>query len=105
MIHAYLQLVGIHSELLLAGAAGGWLAMTYHQAPISLLGRISRIVLSSLIAAWSVPLVTVLVDLPHSADIVKYPMALVIGLLTMDVLGKGIISMARKWIKNHGNDR
>lgn len=58
--------------------------------------------LSSLIAAWVTPLAIAVVSLPHDLNVVKFPFAVVLGLLTMDVLGRGVIALAHKWIARHG---
>ena len=90
--------MGLHPELLFAGAAGGWLALTY-QGPSTFLVRSRRVVLSALAATWCTPLTIHLLALPADPSIAKFPLALAFGLLTMDVLGKGVISLARKWFK------
>ena len=41
--------------------------------------------------------------LPAEPPIAKFPLALAFGLLTMDVLGEGVISLARKWFKEKSN--
>lgn len=95
--------LGMRPQLLLSGAAGGWLALTY-QGPSSFLVRSRRIILSSLAATWCTPLATYLLALPTDPSITDFPLALAIGLLTMDVLGKGVISTARKWFKENADD-
>lgn len=94
---------GLYPELLFAGAAGGWLALTY-QEPTAFLVRSRRVVLSALAATWCTPLTIHLLELPVDPPIAKFPLALAFGLLTMDVLGKGVISLARKWFKEKSND-
>ena len=94
---------GLYPELLFAGAAGGWLALTY-QEPTAFLVRSRRVVLSALAATWCTPLAIHLLGLPSEPPIAKFPLALAFGLLTMDVLGKGVISLARKWFREKSND-
>ena len=97
------SVMGLHPELLFAGAAGGWLALTY-QDPTPFLVRSRRVILSAFTATWCAPLAVHLMELPVEPSISKFPLAFVIGLLTMDVLGKGVIAVARKWFKERGND-
>lgn len=93
---------GLQPPLLFAGAAGGWLAVTYIEE-LRWYDRANRVFLSALAAAWSTLAVVKWMGLTNDVDIAKYPVALVIGLLTMDVLGKGIIRAARKWFADrHG---
>lgn len=94
--------MGLHPELLFAGAAGGWLALTY-QEPTEFWVRSRRVILSAFAATWCAPLAVHLMGLPTEPPIAKFPMAFTLGLLTMDVLGKGVISMARKWFNERGN--
>lgn len=98
-----LSVWGLHPELLFAGAAGGWLALTY-QEPTSFLVRSRRVILSAFTATWCAPLAVHLMGLPAEPQIAKFPLAFAIGLLTMDVLGKGVIAVARKWFKEREND-
>lgn len=98
-----LSVWGLHPELLFAGAAGGWLALTY-QEPTSFLVRSSRVVLSAFAATWCAPLAVHLMGLHSEPPIAKFPLAFAIGLLTMDVLGKGVIAVARKWFKERGHN-
>ena len=95
--------MGLYPELLFAGAAGGWLALTY-QGPTVFPVRSRRVVLSALAATWCTPLTIHLLGLPAEPPIAKFPLALVFGLLTTDVLGKGVISLARKWFREKSND-
>jgi len=95
--------MGLYPELLFAGAAGGWLALTY-QEPTAFLVRSRRVVLSALAATWCTPLTIHLLELPADPPIAKFPLALAFGLLTMDVLGKGVISLARRWFREKSND-
>lgn len=102
MISSVELVLGLHPELLFAGAAGGWLALTY-QDPTPFLVRSRRVILSAFAATWCAPLAVHLMGLPAEPPIAKFPVAFTIGLLTMDVLGKGVISMARKWFNERGN--
>ena len=95
--------MGLHPELLLAGAAGGWLAVTY-QDPLPFWVRSHRVTLSALSATWCTPLTVQLLGFPLDPPVAKFPLALAFGLLTMDVLGRGVISLARKWFKEKSND-
>jgi hypothetical protein len=88
---------GLQPELLVAGAAGGWWAMSY-QPPIKPFTRANRIVLSSLIAAWLTPLTLHLIgryveEIPTAAAL---PVALCVGLISIDVLGSGFTRIAKK---------
>ncbi len=95
---------GFHPELLFAGAAGGWLAHTY-QGPAEFKSRISRILFSALVASWFTPVTVHLMNLPADPVLAKFPLAFAFGLLTVDVLGHGIISMARKWFKEKSDGK
>ena len=95
--------MGLYPPLLFAGAAGGWLALTY-QEQSTFVVRSRRVVLSALAATWCTPLTIHLLKLPAEPPIAQFPLALAFGLLTMDVLGKGVISLARKWFKEKSND-
>lgn len=92
---------GLQPELLVAGAAGGWWAMSY-QEPLPALKRGTRIVLSALVAAWSTPLAASFVDLPGRMHLLQFPVALLIGLVTIDVMGLGVLSMVRRFIERRG---
>ena len=94
---------GLHPELLFAGASGGWLALTYQEQTTFWI-RSRRVLLSALAATWCTPLVIHLASLPSEPPVAKFPVALALGLLTMDVLGKGVISLAHKWFKGKGRD-
>ena len=93
-------ITGLHPALMLAGAAGGWWAMSY-QLQMTVLGRLNRILLSSIVAAWGAPvaaaagasLIPSSVPLPHSA--IELSFALIIGLVTIDVLGRGLLAIVR----------
>lgn len=99
-------ITGLQPELLIAGAAGGYWSISYQPA-MSAFSRINRIILSSLVAAWLAPLVVFLlaknsVDLPAMT---KFPMALVIGLITIDVLGKSLMIIAKGLLSRIGKTR
>lgn len=93
-------ITGLHPALMLAGAAGGWWAMSY-QPQMTVLGRLNRILLSSIVAAWGAPVAAAAgasiipssVPLPHSA--IELGIALIIGLVTIDVLGRGLLAIVR----------
>lgn len=91
---------GLQPELLVAGAAGGWWAMSY-QPPIKPFTRANRIIVSALVAAWLTPLTIYLLskyveDIPTVASL---PVALCVGLVTIDVLGSGFTRIAKKLLK------
>ena len=93
-------ITGLHPALMLAGAAGGWWAMSY-QLQMTVLGRLNRILLSSIVAAWGAPVAAAAaasiipssVSLPHSA--IELGFSLIIGLVTIDVLGRGLLAIVR----------
>lgn len=94
---------GLQPQLLVAGAAGGWWAVTY-LPPSSALSRINRVLISAAVAAWGAP-AAVGIGLhngwiPAIAPVAALEMlaALGIGLLTIDVLGGGALAFARRWI-------
>lgn len=92
---------GIHPIILVAGVAGGWLAMTYLPS-VSTWRRLSLAALSGLIAAWATPAtVAGLRSLsiwpePISVDMAQYPVAIVLGLLAWRVIGPRLIDYAEK---------
>lgn len=88
---------GLHPALLLAGAAGGWWAMSY-QSATSVLGRMHRIVISALVAAWGAPALSMLGWMPEAIpdQVLQLVLALIIGLTTIDVLGRGLMALARR---------
>lgn len=94
---------GLHPALMLAGAAGGWWALSY-QPTKTLLSRVNRILLSSVIAAWSAPVLAASSYIPEGIPTVPVQLlaALLIGLAAMDVLGRGLLSIARRQIKGVG---
>lgn len=90
---------GLQPPLMIAGAAGGWLALTYI-GPLTWYDRLNRVFLSSLASAWGTIAILQHFKLNEEAHIFQYAISFVIGLLTMDVLGKGIINLAKKWMEN-----
>ena len=94
---------GLQPQLLVAGAAGGWWAVTY-LPPSSALSRINRVLISAAVAAWSAPAVIGFALhqqwLPPvaSVSVLETLAALGIGLLTIDVLGGGALTFARRWV-------
>lgn len=94
---------GLQPQLLVAGAAGGWWAITY-LPPSSALSRINRVLISAVVAAWSAPAAVGLAMhqqwLPTVAPVpvLEALAALGVGLLTIDVLGGGALAFARRWI-------
>lgn len=91
---------GLQPELLIAGAVGGWWAMSY-QGLLSLWTRIKRIFVSAMVGAWSAPIIVYLISeklvtIPHAASL---PVALGVGLLTIDVLGTGLSGVASRFLK------
>lgn len=96
---------GLQPELLLAGAAGGWWALTY-APPAGALARANRIALSSAIAAWTAPPATAwaarALELPATTALagLQIAAALGVGLLAVDVLGRGLLSLARARLGN-----
>lgn len=97
-------ITGLHPALMLAGAAGGWWAMSYQQQ-MTVLGRLNRILLSSIVAAWASPVAAawgvpviekILPDAVHiQRSAVELGVALIIGLVTIDVLGRSLMSLIR----------
>ena len=93
-------ITGLHPALMLAGAAGGWWAMSY-QHQMTVLGRLNRVLLSSFVAAWGAPVAAAAgasifsptASLPHST--IELGFALIIGLVTIDVLGRGLLAIVR----------
>lgn len=88
---------GLRPELLLSAAAGGWWAMSY-QPELKPLSRINRIGIAALVGAWGAPWVVHLIRGADVADIVQFPVALVLGLASVDVLGGGLLALVKRWI-------
>lgn len=92
---------GLDPVLLFAGAGGGWWAMTYQPA-IGALHRLSRVGVSALAAAWGAPVAVGYAAnagvLPTTvpAEVAGFPVALGIGLLAVDVLGRGLLKFAQR---------
>lgn len=92
---------GLHPVILVAGIAGGWLAMTYLPS-VSTWRRLGLAALSGLIAAWVTPAAVAGVrSLPVwpetiSAEMAQYPVAIVLGLLAWRVIGPRLIDYAEK---------
>ena len=92
---------GIDPVLLFAGAAGGWWAMTY-QPVLGVANRLSRIAISALAAAGGTPLAIAYAaqgehlqyGVPES--LVGFPVAMGIGLLAVDVIGRSVIRRAKQ---------
>lgn len=76
-----------------------------YQEPLPALKRVARIVLSSLIAAWSTPLGASLINMPERLHLLKLPVALVLGLLAIDVMGQGIMTIVRRLIGRIGESK
>lgn len=90
---------GLHPALMLAGAWGGWWALSYQPAA-SAAARLNRVAISSIVAAYSAP---VGVALALSRDLVpggvpvqalEFAVALAVGLVTVDVLGRSLMRWA-----------
>ncbi len=96
---------GLHPQLLVAGFAGGLWALFYHEAS-PLLRRILGAIMSALIAAWISPAASYAVtSLPFwptaiPRDLLQFPVALIIGLLSMAVLGPGLLALTRRKIED-----
>lgn len=96
---------GLHPALLITGAAGGWWALGYQPEPLPLPRRLSALALAALSAAWGTPpAVAFLLSLgwlpvTMTAELIQYPVALVTGLLTHNVIGPGLMALARKKIE------
>lgn len=92
---------GLDPVLLFAGAGGGWWAMTY-QPVLGALDRLSRIGISALAGGWGAPLAVGYAAgrnwLPDTvpAAVAGFPVALAIGLLAVDVLGRGLVRLAQR---------
>lgn len=95
---------GLQPDLLIAGAAGGWWAMSYQES-MPPLKRVSRIILSALVAAWSAPLAASFLDLPGRMHMVQLPVAMAIGLATIDVLGRGVLSIVQRFMDRKGGQQ
>lgn len=91
---------GLQPDLMLAGAAGGWWAQVYVK-PASVFARVNRLLLASLIAAWSAPPTVAWLGshgwistlIPVAAW--QWCAALGIGLIAIDALGGGVLGAVR----------
>lgn len=92
---------GLDPVLLCAGAAGGWWAMTY-QPILGALDRLSRVGISALAAGWGSPVAVGYASgagwIPDALPehVVGAPVALGIGLLAVDVIGRGLLRFAQR---------
>lgn len=92
---------GLDPVLLFSGACGGWWAMTYQPA-IGALQRISRVGVSAVAASWGSPVAVGYAAnaglLPDTVPttVAGFPVALGIGLLAVDVLGRGLLKFAQR---------
>ncbi|OYD53269.1 hypothetical protein CGK74_13725 [Thauera propionica] len=92
---------GLDPVLLFAGAGGGWWAMTY-QPVLGALDRLSRIGISALVGGWGSPLAVGYAAgagwLPEAVpqQAAGFPVALGIGLLAVDVIGRGVLRLAQR---------
>lgn len=90
---------GLDPVLLAAGAGGGWWAISY-QPTLGTLQRLSRIGISALAGGWGSPLAVAYAGgsgwLPDTVPpvVAAWPVALGIGLLAVDVLGRGLLRFA-----------
>lgn len=92
---------GLHPELMAAGVAGGWLSLSY--LPAMAVGqRISTAVLSAVAAAWGAPAVAgSLIGQPWvpaglTYDVLRFPLAMGIGLMLHTVLAPGLMALAKR---------
>ena len=94
---------GLDPVLIVAGAAGGWWALSYLESPGRALARANRIALSSILAAWGSPVVVGLNFLPLPENLPEFPIKIVvsigIGLIAIDIIGKGLMSFVREKVK------
>ena len=91
---------GLDPVLIVAGAAGGWWALSYLESPGRALARANRIALSSILAAWGSPVVVELNFLPLPENLPEFPLKIVIsigiGLIAIDIIGKGLMAFVRE---------
>ena len=107
---------GLDPVLIVAGAAGGWWALSYLESPGKALARANRIALSSVLAAWGSPVVVGLNFPPLPENLPEFPLKIVvsvgIGLIAIDIIGKGLWHSSGRKLSNcrsrknrsHGND-
>ena len=93
---------GLHPELMLAGLAGGWWALSYRE-PMPLPRRITSVVIASISAAWGAPVaMAILTSLSWwpaqsiAHDILKFPIAMMLGRLTHTVLGSSLDALVKR---------
>lgn len=89
---------GIEPTLLLAGMAGGWLAL-YQFDVVGLGQRIGFVILSALMGALLAPLgvsIALAMGLQAAPGTLMIPFAVVIGLLAIKVVGPRLISFVQK---------
>lgn len=92
---------GLHPSILLAGFAGGLWALS-SQPPAPIVRRVSLTVLAAIIAGYFTPAiaagVTSLQAWPDSVtrEMVQFPIAVVIGLLSHSVLRPALVRLADK---------
>lgn len=92
---------GLHPELMAAGVAGGWLSLSY--LPAMAVGqRISTAILSAVAAAWGAPAVAgAVIGQPWvpaglTYDVLRFPLAMGIGLMLHTVLAPGLMALAKR---------
>jgi len=91
---------GLHPALMLAGAWGGWWAISY-QPPMGVSARLSRIFISAIAAGWLVPGGIAIAAhrgwLPEAIapELMQFPAALLTGLLAVDVIGRLVLKLGR----------
>lgn len=82
---------GLDPALMFASACGGWWAMQYHP-PMKVWSRLNRMGLSALIGGWSAPVFAEVAQKQLSISVeglpaFKFVVALLLGLIALDVLG------------------
>lgn len=96
---------GLHPMLLLAGLGGGWWALSYQEAPMPLVRRISTLGISALAAAWITPPATAAVvgagwlGQAATGELLQYPAALLTGLLAHAAIGPALMKLAARKIE------
>lgn len=91
---------GLDPALMFASACGGWWAMTYHP-PMKVFSRLNRLGLSALIGGWGTPVFADIAQKhmslsPEGLPAFKFVVALVVGLVALDILGGRIRRLAEK---------